>query len=90
MRPIRMILALAAGAYALSQYWQERKRFAKLRTLPVRDALARHERTRKGAERTITLAAGVVCVFAAALAVYAFAVLPTPSTRTSANTERNR
>jgi ABC-type Fe3+ transport system permease subunit len=89
MRPIRMILALAAGAYALSQYWQERKRFAKLRSLPVRDALARHERTRKSAERSITLAAAIVCVCAAALAVYAFAVLPNPVANASANTERS-
>lgn len=89
MRPIRLILALAAGAYALSQYWQERKRFAKLRSLPVRDALARHERTRKTAERTITLAAALVCAFAVALAVYAFAVLPAPAVKPLANTERS-
>lgn len=76
MRPIRLILAVAAGAYALGQYWQERRRFARLSTLPVRAALAKHEETRKRAERTITFGAGIVCLVAAAMAVYAFGILP--------------
>ena len=78
MRPLRLIVALAAGAYAFGQYWQERRRLTFMRSLNVRDALARHERTRKRAERTLTLAAGGVCLLAAALAVYGFGVLPNP------------
>jgi ABC-type Fe3+ transport system permease subunit len=89
MRPIRLILALAAGVYALSQYWQERKRFAKLRSLPVREALARHERTRKRAERSITVAAALVCAIAVGLAIYAFAVLPPHMAKPVTNTERS-
>ncbi|MDX2019141.1 MAG: hypothetical protein SF187_02800 [Deltaproteobacteria bacterium] len=78
MRPLRLLLAAAAAAYAASQYWQERRRFAQLRALPVRQAMAQHERHRKRAERTMILLTGVVCLVAAGLAIYAFIILPAP------------
>jgi hypothetical protein len=78
MSPFRLLLAAAAAAYAASLYWQERRRFAQLRDLPVREAMARHERHRKRAERTTLLVAGGVCLVCAGLAIYAFGILPTP------------
>ena len=78
MRPLRLLLAAAAAAYAAGHYWQERRRFAQLRNLPVRQALAMHERHRKRAERTTWLLAGCVCLLSAGLAIYAFAILPDP------------
>ncbi len=81
MRPLRLILAAAAAAYVVSQYWQERRRLMQLQKLDVRTAMARHERTRTRAQRTLTMIAGIICLAAAGLAVYAFAILPPPGGR---------
>lgn len=78
MRPLRLLLAAAAAAYVASQYWQERRRLAQIQKLDVRTAMARHERTRTRAQRALVIIAGIICLAAGGLAIYAFAILPTP------------
>ena len=78
MNALRLILAAAAVAYSVSQYWQEHRRLSQLQKLDGRKAMVRHEALRKRAERNITVIAAVICAAAAVVAVYAFAVLPAP------------
>ncbi|MCG5053227.1 MAG: hypothetical protein KA712_09740 [Myxococcales bacterium] len=78
MRGLRLILAAAAAAYSVSQFWTERRKLARVRNMPVRQAIAEHERDRHDAQRTLYLVTALVCTVALGLAVYAFGVLPPP------------
>lgn len=81
MSALRLILAAAAVAYSVSQYWQEHRRLAHMQKLDGRKAMVRHEALRKRAERNLTLGTAVICALAAAIAIYAFAVLPAPPSK---------
>ena len=83
MTALRLILAAAAIAYSVSQYWQEHRRLAQLQKLDGRKAMVRHEALRRRAERNLTLVAAIICGVALVVAIYAFALLPPPAPKGS-------